>query len=398
MIDSDLERRLERMFAGFEDQPVDVTAAWRRFTRLRRHAARTRRLVAARTAAAVIVAAAVATAVGHHGTGGAPAGAAHRREPARGGQITITARIRQPGAGKGQGDVNIAGQIVGQRGQVWGMTYSGYLYKIDPRINRVTFHEHLAGLAGVAVGGGAVWVLTTAGGAHSNLLKLDPVTGRVVARFSPPRRCGEVAYGGSQLWLACGSNATTFLRLDPASGRVLAKGGSVHNLTSIAATADGIWYANDRGVSGFAGQGSRLRWLHAANAAIPVTLGSTDSLVYGQGFVWAFTNDEGVAKIDPATGRIVRIYGYQGYDPSYSMGLDFLTVGQNSLWFLADSQAQASSVLRVSMATGRPQGEVPGVGSCGEPCWQIYFAGGSVWVPTRDHVTRIDPVRPQRRA
>ncbi len=206
-----------------------------------------------------------------------------------------------------------------------------------------------------------------------------------------------VAYGGSQFWLACGSSATTFLRLDPASGRVLAEGGPAHNVSAVAATADGVWYANDWGVSGLVGTGARLSWVHASDSAIPVSLGYTDSLIYGQGFLWSFTNDEGVAKIDPATGRIVRIYGYQSYDPRYSMGLDFFTVGLDSLWFLAEGQAQATSVLRVSLATGRPQGEVSGVGSCGEPCWQIYVASGSVWVPTQHHVTRIDPVPRERR-
>jgi len=170
---------------------------------------------------------------------------------------------------------------------VWGIACDDYLFRIDQRTNRVTFREHIAGLSDMAAGAGAIWVVTTRGTTHGQLLKIDPASGQFVRAFPLQR--------------------------------------------------------------------------------------------------WSFTNDEGVAKINPATGRIVRIYGYQSYDPTYSMGLDFFTC------------AQATSVLRVSMATGRPRGEVPGVGSCGEPCWQVYFAGGSVWVPTMTHITRIDPVsRPPR--
>ena len=67
-------------------------------------------------------------------------------------------------------------------------------------------------------------------------------------------------------------------------------------------------------------------------------------------------------------------------------------IGPHSLWFLADSGYEATSVLRVSLITGLPQDRISGVGSCGEPCWQIYYANGSIWVPTQRYITRIDQV------
>lgn len=403
MIDGDLERRLERLSAGYlsagdTGRSVDTHAAWRQFTRRRGRTVRNRRLITVFAAAAVVVAVAiVGFALAGHFTPGGPASGNHKRPPARRGQITITARIPQPGAGSAPGDEAIAGTITASGRQVWGITYSSDLFSVDLRTNRVSFTEHIPGLRDLASGAGAIWALTSSGAPHGRLIKIDPRTGHVVTAFPLARDCSQVSYGGGQLWIACGSSAITFLRLSPVSGQILATGGPAHNVNYAAATGAGIWYVNDSGASGFVGTGARLRWVHATDAKIPVSLGYSDSLVYGQGYLWTFTNDEGVAKIDPATGRIVRIYGYQSYDPSYSMGLDFFTVGLNSLWFLADGHAQATGVLRVSMATGRPQGQVVDAGSCGEPCWQIYAAGGSIWVPTQRYIARIQPVRLRQR-
>jgi hypothetical protein len=393
MMDSDLGQRLERMFAGYPEPSVDADVAWRRLLRLRRQAAIRRRAVAAGLAVAAVAAAVVGVAIGNSRGDAGPNSGHHVSHRAPGGRIAITARIPQPGVGSAPGDLAIAGTITGQRREVWGISYDDYLFKIDRRTNRVRFREHIAGLSDIAAGGGSIWVVTTRGKAHGRLLKIDPVSGSVVRMFPLPHACGQVLYAGAQLWVACGHLAVSFFRLDPETGRTLAATGTVYGVSDAVASPDGVWYVGNSGVAGFVGSGKRLRWVRVSDSAYPVSLVYTNSLVYGQGALWALTNDESVAKIDVTTGRIVRIYGYQSYDPGESMGLDFLTVGSNSLWFLADYGHEATSVLRVSIATGLPQGRVSGVGSCGEPCWQIYVAGGSVWVPTQDHITRIDPVK-----
>ena len=399
MMDSDIEQRLERMYSGYARLPVDADASWRELIRLRRRAAIRRRAIAAGAAVAVALAATVATAVGYHRNGSEPSVSRHVNRPAHIARLAITARIRQPGAGSGPGDTGIGGNVVAQGGHVWEATYTGYLFMIDQRANRVAFHEHVAGLQDIAAGAGAVWALTAPHGAFGPLLlKLEPATGDVVARFPLTRRCQDVTYGGSQLWLACGIGTTDFVRINPTTGEVIASAGPARGVGQIAATPAGIWYVGNSGVSGFVGTGARLRWVNVVDAAYPVSFfQDVDSLVYRQGAVWALTTDESVAKIDPATGKVVRAYGYQTYDPNYSGGLDFMTVGLGSIWFLDDGYPR-TGVLKVSMATGQPQARVSGVGSCGEPCWQIYLAGGSVWVPTQTHVTRIDPVtHPLRR-
>lgn len=396
MIDSDLEQRLERMYTGYARLPVDADASWRGFLRLRRRAAIRRRAIAAGAAVAVAVAATLASAVAYHRNGSEPSVSRHVNRPAHIGRLTITARIRQPGAGRGPGDTGIGGEVVAQSGQVWEVTYSGALFRIDQRGNRVAYHEHIAGLWDMTAGAGALWVLSKPAGSFGQLLKLDPGTGRVTARFPLARRCQQVTYGGSQLWLACGTGTTDFLRINPVTGRVIAVAGPAHGVAQVAATPAGIWYVGNSGVSGFVGLGQHPHWV---NANDPADLSNSDSLIFADRAIWAFDGGESVAKIDPLNGRIVRVYNSARYDPTGTFGLDFFTVGQGSLWFLNDDRYEATSVLRVSLASGLPQGQVSRVGSCGEPCWQIYQAGGSVWVPTQTHVTRIDPVsRPPRTA
>jgi hypothetical protein len=397
MIDSDIEQRLERMYAGYAKLPVDADVSWHRFARLRRRAAIQRRAIAAAAAVAVVTGATVATAFAYHGNGSEPSVSRHVNRPAPIGRLAITARIPQPGAGSAPGDAAIAGSIVSARGRLWGISYADYLFRIDQRANRVAFSEHVAGLSDLAAGGGSLWVLTSDGKSSGKLLEMDPVTASVIRTIPLSRACGQVLYSGGHLWVACGDIAVDFMRIDPATGRVLASTGTIYGVTDAAASPDGIWYVGHSGVAGFVGTGGRLRWIRVNDSAVPVSLVYTNSLVYADGALWAFTADETMSKIDPATGRIVKIYPSQTFDPSQSLGLNFLAIGPNSVWFLDDYGAGATAVLRVSMTSWRPAGRVTGVGSCGEPCWQLYYADGSVWVPTITHITRIDPVLSLRR-
>jgi hypothetical protein len=278
------------------------------------------------------------------------------------------------------------------------MSYEGGLARVDARSDRVTWREHLDGLAGLTVGAGAVWALvtdTTPGTPRGRLLKLNPSTGQVMTRIDLVPSCQAISFGGGQLWAACSRpGGTYFERFDPSTLHVLAHGWPAHGVSAFAATSHGVWYAGNSGVSGFVGSGSKSTWVNSRDSA---DLIGTNSLVYANGSVWAFGNGEDVARIDPATGRITRLYSAGRYDPQDDLSLSFLAVDRDSIWFLRDTGHRGTAVLRVSLATGRPVGQVSGVGSCGEPCWQIYVADGSAWVPTMTHLTRISPVTPPRR-
>lgn len=398
MTDSDLERRLERLAASYADRPVDTAASWRRLTQARAQAGRARRRLAVVIAAGVTVVAIAIPAVAYQLHSGPPESTAARRSP-NDVRLAITARIAVPAARHAVGDETMAASVVTTARQVWAMTYDQRLLRIDPATNRVVFDQHLAGLTDLAVGGGTLWALVTGHVSGGHLLKLDPVTLRVLASFTVPRTCRAISYGGGQLWTACGGELMRFLRIDPSTGHVLARSGLASSVSSIAATADGIWYAEgNTGVSGYVETGSRLTWVRASDAA---DLAFTDSLVYANGSLWAFDNGENVARVSPVTGRITKVYSAARYDPQNDLSLNFFAVDRNSIWFLSNSGYRATAVLEVSLATGRPIGQVFGVGSCGEPCWEVYVAGGSVWVPTRTWITRIDPAsarRPRRTA
>jgi hypothetical protein len=72
---------------------------------------------------------------------------------------------------------------------------------------------------GVAVGGGAVWVVGQRGAEHQ-VLRIDPVTGRVTARtkFPASARVDSIAYGFRHVWVMSSSTATAY-RIDPRSAR-----------------------------------------------------------------------------------------------------------------------------------------------------------------------------------
>jgi streptogramin lyase len=400
MTETELEERIARMFADDADRPVDVGAAWRRFGQMRGQATRrtTRSLLAAGTAAVVaLVAAGLPLAVryldGHPQAG---PGGSHGGAPVGYGRLVIAGRIAVPGARTTQGAESVPGQVVSEQGRVWEITRSGYLIRIDPRTNRITCREHIPGASGLAAGAGALWVISTARAAtapEGQLIKLSPVSGQVETTFPLPRPCWGVSYAGPQLWAGCGQGdgGTYFLRFDPATGRVLASGGPARRIANMTATPYGIWYSSSSGVTGLVGTGGRLHRIGA-----PAGQKVTGSLVYADGALWSIAGRENVAEINPLTGRIIRTYHSNAVNPARSFGLDFFTIGQDSIWFLNDDRAGATSILRVSLATGRPAGQVSGAGSCGEPCEQVYFAQGSAWVPTAGSLARVTAI-PLRR-
>jgi len=172
----------------------------------------------------------------------------------------------------------------------------------------------------------------------------------------------------------------------------------------IAVTPAGVWYGSAAGISGEVRAGIGAESVTVHDPGYPYSLASTSSLVYGTGLRWALTGDESIAMIDPATGRVARVYTYRSYDPAYDGGLDFLAVGHGSLWFLDDGALKVGAapfrgVLRVSAATGLRLGPVPGIGpaACGGPCTQIYATRSAIWVPTATGLIRIDPALVARR-
>ena len=237
--------------------------------------------------------------------------------------------------------------------RVWALTLSGELVRISARTNRVTLRVHVpgAGLGGqLAAGRRTLWLDTCrASSGRVRLLGIDPATGRVRARVAVPGSCGSIAYGLGHLWVVSGArNGIRILRINPSTGRVDARTGIIHSLVySFVAGPEGVWYSAGSSIRQVDPSGTRLTGVTVNDSSYPFTLVDAE-LALGHGAVWALSGDEGIARIDPATGGITAIVSYRSFDPTYAFtGGPFIDIGQGSLWLLAD--LAHTQVLRVSI-------------------------------------------------
>jgi len=214
--------------------------------------------------------------------------------------------------------------------------------------------------AGIAIGGGYLWVANSGEGTVS---KIDLRTDRPVARIrvgdpaglvgcesgsihqTPHgdfriRNCDlpkAVAFGGGSVWAGKG-DTKDLVRIDPRTGRILATVPLGVEAWYIYPTDLGIWVSDWR----------------------------TDTVV----------------RVDPATDRVVATI------PDLPYGPTGMALAPGGLW-VADSRA--SVVTRIDPATGRVVATVP-VGPTPLP---VVYAFGSVWVRNMNEgngtVSRIDP-------
>lgn len=287
----------------------------------------------------------------------------------------------------------------GQDGLVGG--YGGYqLVSVDLPSGTAGFRDALGGQQpAIAAGPGALWITTPDGQAGGQIISVDPETGRFLMRYHlPAGQCTALSFSSARLYASCDfANATRTVlfqinwRTNQARrvGPVLPGG-----VSSIIATPRALWYApNGTEIRGFLVSSGKARPLTADWGGYQVSPGG-EGLIYASGSIWALAPGEQLARIDPVTGRVQRIYTYRNYDPSRLGGLDFLTAGGGWLWFL-DNGYPFSGVLRVSMAAGHPDGGIPvAPNSCGQQtCSQVYYLDRSIWVPTAELLLRIDPGR-----
>jgi len=299
-------------------------------------------------------------------------------------------------------------------GQLWAIGGPGpqrrfQLVEIDPRNGMVGRRVRLAWQpTSVTAGAGEVWLGTPFGRQRGQVQRFDPATGRPVGTLHlPAGRCFQIAYGARSLWADCQINrldSIEFLRIDPQTGQVTWRSGPVIaapgsgqfgpvNTAPMAVAPTGLWYATSSGVAGFVGPD--LQQVSVRPPAFTINLKVTTALLYSEGFMWAMAGDDGsVAKIDPATGRVLRIYTFFSY--GLGQGLS-LTVGQGSLWLLDNGDFVRPSVLQASITTGRIKARVSGPRLCGAggfwECGQIYATPGAIWVTCTDWLARIDPGR-----
>jgi hypothetical protein len=401
MNDTRFEEELRAGLRAESDRRINVDRAWNRFRR-RRQATRRRRQAAAAAVAAVVIAVLVPTAVARLG-GGVASGSgrpAARPVPTTPAGEAVVARIPVAGV------ISLASY----GSDVWALTDTHELVRVDARTNVVTLRVPVAGLANdttVVTGDGALWLDGLGSSGHARLLRIDPATGAITARTSLPPGCGQAAYGLGHVWVLCnGTDTVRVLRIDPATALVDAQTAALPGPAySLVAGSEGVWYiADDAGPAQVDPSGTHLTRLKVTgpkylNVHSPDYIGplAGSQLVPGDGAVWALAGNvsgrpESIADINPATGRITRAFTYtQAPGVTYDFWGLYGTVGQGSIWMLAP--LGHNEVVRISVTTGKPLSVVYPGGSCSQYCSQIYDAAGAVWEPTSQQILRIDPAR-----
>jgi outer membrane protein assembly factor BamB len=404
MTDTDLEQRLRDLSQA--DLPpsstrpaIDTSAAWRDFQALRSRSVTMRR----RSLVVAVIAAVAALAIAFPeitGTSNVP-----RPQPVTSTAIPASPHT-YPKAVVARIPLSHVMAVVGHAGHAWavraieqpGLATTYQLVGIDLQTNSIMFRTHLGKqLPSIAAGDGRLWLTTRYGQARGQIDRVDLATGQVLNTIRlPARPCSQIAFAAAKLFAACGLNGapgTQIWRIDPVSERArrLARPQYGH-VFSLVATPDSVWNVGVPDVVGLVDTGGRSRTVHLTPGHQVVA--GTRSVVYGDGSVWVLSDGERLARFDPRTGRLLKRYTYRNYDPRRAGGLDFLTAGGGWLWFI-DNGYPFSGVLRVSESTGRPGGGVRiAPNSCGQVvCSQIFYAPGSVWVPTAELLIRIDTSR-----
>ncbi len=203
---------------------------------------------------------------------------------------------------------------------------TGELNEIDPATNRVRHRYAVAigpGREGAfAYAAGSLWLPSnrpdTTG---SVILRIDPATGRTVARITVGPRSDVVIPGFGSVWVAS-SAADSVFRLDPVHNAIAARIGVGPSPKFMAADSSALWVQDRR-------DGTVSRIDPASNREV-ARIGAEAAtewgdIAVGEGGVWLSVNGKPVTRIDPRTNHLT--HQYVGGD-----GADAIRVGFGSLW------------------------------------------------------------------
>jgi streptogramin lyase len=138
--------------------------------------------------------------------------------------------------------------IVEAAGSIWVASHhGGTISRIDPQRNVITQAIALtppgnSGPQGVAAGFGSIWVGVPN---QSAVFRVNAQTGAVIAQITDPKGfdpCGDVATGGTSVWVSECGDGTRVARIDASSNAfalVMETGG---NVAGGAADGDSVWF------------------------------------------------------------------------------------------------------------------------------------------------------------
>lgn len=163
----------------------------------------------------------------------------------------------------------------------------------------------------LGAGSGSVWAVTMGQDESEGrkLLRIDPETNRVTARFAAPDGVAGARAGLGGLWLTDPEGGSV-VRIDPAAGGTIGTVKTGAEARFFAVGEGGVWVQNnvDGTVTRIDPRSNRV----IATIKVDEFPISGGDLAIGGGFVWARVSSALVAQIDPRTNTVVARYGPAG--------------------------------------------------------------------------------------
>ena len=305
--------------------------------------------------------------------------------------VDVTLPIRWPSSvAYGEGSVWVA--VSANDG-----TGAGTVYRFDPDTAEILAEISTPVVPGWETGGGAIEVVdgdvwVAGGGSSRNLVRIDPLSNRVVQELSVPGDfLGDVAVDERGVWVSViKRDAIDVVRLNRDSGEEEARYSFDGFWAREILAVEGTLWLHERLTHGAVVGNSVLRRIDPDSGEILATVplhGGATMVAEGDGFIWVptWTSEGGnlLLRIDPQSGAVITM-------PSDNMEF-VIAPGEGGIWGVArkgqDLFSERSGIVRFDPVTGRVDA---GVGVDGGPI-ALAVAPGSVWVVHyKEGVTRID--------
>ncbi len=234
----------------------------------------------------------------------------------------------------------------------------------------------------LAPGDRALWVV-----GFGEVSRLDPASGRLVARISTPGtgQDSQIALGDGSVWVTAGIRRPLIYRIDPATDRVTARVHVPGLPSGIAVGGGAVWVT----VIPRSGPGDLVQINPRTDRVLgaPVKVGpGPGQVVYADGALWvADTSPFSVLRVEPSTGHVTTAVGTSP-GPAGDFGIGSIGLSFGSLWVASnDSLTRIDPhTLRVIATVPIPRADL------------IAFADGVVWVfadPRSSSSTRYYPIK-----
>lgn len=248
----------------------------------------------------------------------------------------------------------------------------------------------VAGLAALAAVAGA---LVSAGGEDG---RVPPLRGAGVVRVDAARLrvAATTALAGTPAALAAGRDRAWVIDADDQTITELARSGRARRTfatgatpTGIAVAPDGLWLAEGtagapRTVAHLAGPLLAVRSRTRLPAGDGAEGPAAGRVAVGVRAVWAIGAGGRLARLDPATGRVQRVFAINARAVATDGARAWVLTGDGTLTSIAETAASSGVPI-----------DVPGAGA-------LAVGGGAVWLlsPEAGTVARLDPDAPGDRA